>query len=215
MEPEAKSRLLESRGYRRLEAAWGSGFKRVCDVAISAVGLAASLPLWPFVAAAIKLNSKGPVFYVQKRVGRSGQLFRLIKFRSMVKDAENGEPLWAEENDVRVTAVGRVLRRVHLDEIPQLWNILRGDMSLAGPRPERPEFVAELGGQIPFYELRHVIKPGLTGWAQVNYKYAASLESSRKKLEYDLYYISRWSPGLDVKIFVKTIGKIFEKERVG
>jgi lipopolysaccharide/colanic/teichoic acid biosynthesis glycosyltransferase len=209
-----KAEFLESRGYRKLRAPWGAGLKRVGDVVISAIGLAGSLLLWPFIAAAVKLNSKGPVFYVQERVGRNGRPFRLLKFRSMIDSAENGEPLWAEENDVRVTAVGKVLRRVHLDELPQLWNILRGDMSLVGPRPERPEFVAELAGRISFYELRHVVKPGLTGWAQVNYKYAASLESSRIKLGYDLFYISRWSPVLDAKILVRTVGKVFEKEHV-
>jgi lipopolysaccharide/colanic/teichoic acid biosynthesis glycosyltransferase len=190
------------------------GLKRAGDVLFSSLGLAVSLPLWPLVAAAVKLGSKGPVFYVQDRIGRGGKPFSLIKFRSMVEDAENGDPVWAKIDDVRITPVGRILRRIHLDEWPQLWNVLRGDMSLVGPRPERPGFVEELTDQIPFYGLRHAVKPGLTGWAQVNYKYAASLKSSRVKLEYDLYYIARWSPVLDAGILVRTIGKVFEKESV-
>ncbi len=190
------------------------GLKRAGDVALSALGLAVSLPFWPFVAAAVKLGSKGPVFYVQDRVGKDGRPFSLIKFRSMVENAENGDPVWAKIDDERITGVGRGLRRIHMDEWPQLWNVLRGDMSLVGPRPERPGFVEELAGKIPFYRLRHAVKPGLTGWAQVNYKYAASLESSRVKLEYDLYYIARWSPVMDLGIFVRTIGKVFEKESV-
>lgn len=190
------------------------GVKRAADILVSTVGLAVSLPFWPVIAAAVKLGSRGPVFYAQARVGKGQKLFSLVKFRSMVKDAENGDPIWAKLDDERITPVGRVLRRIHLDELPQLWNILRGDMSLIGPRPERPEFVADLAGRIPHYGLRHAVKPGLTGWAQVNYKYAASLESSRTKLEYDLYYIARWSPALDVLIVFRTIGKVFEKEEV-
>jgi len=193
--------------------AW-RGIKRGGDVLFSALGLAVSFPFWPFIAAAVKLGSKGPVFYVQDRVGKGGRRFSLIKFRSMVENAENGDPVWAKIDDERITGVGRVLRRIHMDEWPQLWNILRGDMSLVGPRPERPGFVEELDGKIPFYRLRHEVKPGLTGWAQVNYKYAASLESSRIKLEYDLYYIARWSPAMDIGILVRTIGKVFEKESV-
>ena len=191
-----------------------SGLKRAADIVVSAVGLAASLPFWPAIAAAVKLGSRGPVFYAQDRVGKGGKRFSLVKFRSMVKDAENGDPVWAKLDDERITPVGRVLRRIQLDEMPQLWNILRGDMSLIGPRPERPEFVAELSGRIPHYGLRHAVKPGLTGWAQVNYTYAASLESSRIKLEYDLYYIARWSPALDARIVFRTVSKVFEKEEV-
>ena len=190
------------------------GLKRTGDVLFSAVGLAISLPFWPFVAAAIKLGSRGPVFYAQDRVGKGGKRFSLIKFRSMIANAENGDPVWAKIDDERITPVGRVLRRIHMDEWPQLWNVLRGDMSLVGPRPERPAFVEDLAGKIPFYMLRHTVNPGLTGWAQVNYKYAASLESSRIKLEYDLYYIARWSPLLDAGILLRTVGKVFEKESV-
>lgn len=190
------------------------GLKRSGDIVFSALGLAVSLPFWPFVAAAVKLGSRGPVFYRQDRVGKGGKSFSLIKFRSMVENAENGDPVWAKIDDERVTGVGRVLRRIHMDEWPQLWNVLRGDMSLVGPRPERPGFVEELAGKIPHYRLRHEVKPGLTGLAQVHYKYAASLESSRIKLEYDLCYIARWSPVMDLGILVRTIGKVFQKETV-
>ncbi len=196
-----------------MHPAW-RGLKRGGDILVSVLGLALSLPLWLLIALAVKLGSRGPVFYAQNRVGKDGKRFPLIKFRSMIENAENGDPVWAKLDDVRITPVGRVLRRIHQDELPQFWNILRGDMSLIGPRPERPEFVTDLAGRIPHYGLRHAVKPGLTGWAQVNYKYAASLESSRIKLEYDLYYIARWSPALDVRIIFRTMAKVFEKETV-
>jgi lipopolysaccharide/colanic/teichoic acid biosynthesis glycosyltransferase len=165
------------------------------------------------IALLIKIESKGPVFYSQRRVGKNGTEFRLHKFRSMVKNAESAAPVWAKENDHRVTRVGRVLRALHLDELPQLWNVLRGEMSLVGPRPERPEFVSRLEREISFYALRHFVKPGLSGWAQINYPYAASTKDSKEKLEYDLYYISRMNLVFDLKILIETLSGVFPGRR--
>jgi lipopolysaccharide/colanic/teichoic acid biosynthesis glycosyltransferase len=156
------------------------------------------------VSLGIKLNSKGPVFYVQERVGEDHKLFRLFKFRTMVVDAEKGEPKWAEENDPRVTKVGKILRKVRLDEWPQLLNVIRGEMSLVGPRPEREYFIRKLEETIPFYSMRFSVKPGLTGWAQVNYPYGSSVEDALEKLQYDLYYIKNMSLLLDFRILLKT-----------
>jgi lipopolysaccharide/colanic/teichoic acid biosynthesis glycosyltransferase len=154
----------------------------------------------------IKLTSRGPVFYTQERVGLNGRRFRIIKFRSMRCDAEEQTgPVWATENDPRCTAVGRVLRKTKLDELPQLFNVLSGTMSLVGPRPERPEFVAGLTEQIPFYGLRHVVRPGLTGWAQVCYTYGATVEDALQKLQYDLFYIKNLSLALDLFVLFKTV----------
>jgi len=178
--------------------------KRSIDFLLAAIALIISLPAWPFIALLIRLDSKGPIFYSQERIGEKESIFSLYKFRSMIKGAEEVEPLWARENDPRITHVGRLLRRFHLDEIPQLWNILRGEMSLVGPRPERPEFVETLKKDIPYYSLRHFVKPGLSGWAQINYPYAASLADSQEKLEYDLYYISHMSLLLDANIILRT-----------
>jgi lipopolysaccharide/colanic/teichoic acid biosynthesis glycosyltransferase len=183
--------------------------KRLMDVVISFSVLMATLPLWPVIALAIKLNSRGPVFYTQTRTGEGEKVFALSKFRSMIERAEESGALWAEEDDERITAVGRVLRRLHMDELPQLLHVLRGEMSLVGPRPERPEFVRQLKREIPYYSLRHLVKPGLTGWAQVHYPYASSLEASREKLEYDLYYVAHMSLGLDLLVLLKTAQKIF------
>lgn len=179
--------------------------KRIFDVVLASVGLAFLLLLFPFVALAIKLDSPGPVFYTQWRVGRGGRPFRLYKFRSMVRDAEREGPLWARKGDPRVTRVGKVLRRTHLDEFPQLFNVLKGEMSVVGPRPERPEFVEELSREIPFFSVRHAVKPGMAGWGLVKYGYAASKEDSLMKLQYDLYYIKHWSPWLDLVILLKTV----------
>lgn len=163
----------------------------------------------PILAALIKLDSPGPVFYVQTRLGHGGRLFRLVKFRSMVVDAEqaNGAQ-WATENDPRVTRIGKVLRRMRLDELPQIVNILRGDLHLIGPRPERPEFYAQLTEAIPFYTVRLAVKPGLTGWAQIKYRYGSSVEETLVKLQYDLYWLKNRSPLLDLKILLRTICKI-------
>jgi len=183
--------------------------KRLADVLVSVLGLAFMLALLPFVALAVYLESPGPIFYSQERVGRAGRIFQLIKLRSMAPDAEqDGQPRWAEENDERVTRVGRFLRRTRLDELPQCLNVLRGEMSLIGPRPERPEFVAELQKRIPFYRSRLAVRPGLTGWAQVNYHYGSSVEDALVKLQYDLYYIKYKSPYLDLLILLKTIGVV-------
>ena len=184
--------------------------KRVIDLVIAAFILLLSLPLWPVIALAIKANSRGPIFYTQKRVGKNEMIFLLIKFRSMIDKAEKLGPKWAEENDNRITSVGKFLRRLHLDELPQLLNVIKGEMSLVGPRPERPQFVTELKRAIPDFGLRHRIKPGITGWAQVNFPYAASLEDSRRKFKYDLYYLENRRLLLDINILWKTIGKLIK-----
>jgi sugar transferase (PEP-CTERM system associated) len=164
--------------------------KRSIDLGLSFIGFVVAAPLMVLTAAAIWLESGLPVLYSQERVGQFGRSFILHKFRSMRADAEpNGEPLWAQQGDRRVTHVGRVIRTTRLDELPQLWNVLRGDMSFVGPRPERPYFVQQLTAQIPFYQQRHAVKPGVTGWAQVKYRYGASFEDAQEKLRYDLYYI--------------------------
>ena len=181
-------------------------YKRFASLVISTIGLLLSLPLLPFVVLAIKLSSPGQVLYRQDRVGRGGVVFRCYKFRTMRSDAEaDTGPTWAKDDDPRITVVGRFLRKARMDEIPQLWNVLRGDMSLIGPRPERPEFVAALNQEIPFYHLRHSVRPGITGWAQILYKYGSSVEDSKEKLRYDLYYIKNMSAGLDLLIILSTI----------
>ena len=180
-------------------------YKRLTSMLVSILGLLLSLPLLPFVALAIKLSSPGAVFYRQKRVGRNGKVFNCYKFRTMRADAEaDSGPTWADDNDPRITKVGRFLRMSRIDEIPQLWNVLKGDMSLIGPRPERPEFVEWLSREIPFYHLRSSVRPGITGWAQVRYKYGNSLEDAKEKLRYDLFYIKNVSPGLDFLILFDT-----------
>ena len=180
-------------------------YKRIASTLISILGLLLSLPLLPFIALAIKLSSPGPVFYRQKRVGRNGTIFYCYKFRTMCADAEaDSGPTWVGDDDPRITRVGKFLRISRLDEIPQLWNVVRGDMSLVGPRPERPEFVEWLTREIPFYHLRHSVRPGITGWAQVRYKYGNSVEDAKEKLRYDLFYIKNMSPGLDFLILFDT-----------
>jgi len=181
-------------------------YKRLASIASSIIGLLLSLPLLPFVALAIKLTSPGPLIYKQKRVGKDGTVFYCYKFRTMRADAEaDTGATWATDDDPRITRVGRFLRAARLDEIPQLWNVLKGDMSLVGPRPERPEFVEGLAREIPLYHLRHAIRPGITGWAQVRYRYGSSVEDAKEKLRYDLFYIKNISPGLDLLIFLQTI----------
>jgi sugar transferase (PEP-CTERM system associated) len=197
--------LIFSEGFRKARALLAA--KRLADVAISGAGLVIATPLIPILAAAIKLTSPGPVLYHQVRVGQHGRNFRVHKFRSMRQDAEVGTgAVWAVVGrDPRVTLVGRFLRRSRLDELPQLWNVLVGEMSIVGPRPERPEFVQSLTEQIPFYGLRHVMKPGVTGWAQVCYAYGASVEDSMEKLQYDLFYIKNLSLALDIYIVLETL----------
>jgi sugar transferase (PEP-CTERM system associated) len=172
---------------------------------VAFVGLFLSLPIVAVTAILIKLDSRGPVFYKQERVGKNGRPFVLAKFRSMGVDAETTGPVWASKDDDRTTRVGRIIRKVRIDEIPQFWNILRGEMSFVGPRPERPHFVAQLAQEIPYYEQRHLIAPGLTGWAQIKYPYGASIEDARQKLQYDLFYIKNHSLILDAIVLFETI----------
>ena len=181
--------------------------KRWLDIASSALSLILSLPLCLFVALAIKLDSSGPVFYRQERVGQDGKTFRMLKFRSMRNDAEENGPKWAAINDDRITRVGRFIRKYRLDEIPQMINVLKGDMSFIGPRPERPIFVDKFAKEIPYYPQRHVVRPGISGWAQIRYPYGASKEDALEKLKYDLYYIRHFSIFFDISIILET-GKV-------
>jgi sugar transferase (PEP-CTERM system associated) len=175
---------------------------------VALIGGILSLPLASMTAILIKLESRGPVFYRQERVGKGGRSFTLMKFRSMRVDAEKDGPVWAKTEDDRTTRIGRIIRKIRVDEIPQFWNILRGDMNFVGPRPERPHFVSQLAREIPFYEQRHLIAPGLTGWAQIKYPYGASIEDAKRKLEYELYYIKNQSIALDATIMFETIKTI-------
>ncbi|HXI89914.1 MAG TPA: TIGR03013 family XrtA/PEP-CTERM system glycosyltransferase [Blastocatellia bacterium] len=179
--------------------------RRLLDVLLSVVGLVLSLPIMMFTAVAIRLDSRGPILYRQTRVGQRNRTFTIMKFRSMRIDAEPGGPVWAEEDDPRVTRVGRVIRKLRIDELPQFINIIRGEMTFVGPRPERPEFVSRLEREIPYYSQRHLVKPGLTGWAQVRYPYCASVEDAIQKLQYDLYYIKNQSLLLDVITLFETV----------
>ena len=180
--------------------------RRAVSIAISLIGLIFALPLIPLIMLAIRLDSKGPVFYTQTRVGKAGRVFKVVKFRTMRQDAEAASgPKWAGDNDPRVTRVGKFLRSSRLDEIPQLWCVLKGDMAFVGPRPERPEFIEWLSKEIPYYGVRHMVRPGLTGWAQVKYKYGSTVEDSREKLQYDLFYIKNASIGLDLLIMFLTV----------
>jgi sugar transferase (PEP-CTERM system associated) len=180
--------------------------RRVLNFSVAFVGTVISLPLLPFVFLAVKLDSAGPVLYRQQRVGRRGNVFYCYKFRTMRVDAEaDTGATWASDDDPRITRVGKFLRSSRLDEIPQLWCVLKGDMHFVGPRPERPEFVEWLSQEIPYYGVRHVVRPGITGWAQVQYKYGNTLEDAREKLQYDLFYIKNASLGLDMLIMFQTI----------
>jgi exopolysaccharide biosynthesis polyprenyl glycosylphosphotransferase len=194
-----------SAGFRKSRSL--AAAKRALDLAAAGTGLVLALPVMLLVAAAIRLTSPGPIFYHQRRVGLQGRIFVVHKFRSMQTDAEaTTGPVWASKSgDPRVTGIGGVLRRTRLDELPQLWNVLIGDMSFVGPRPERPEFVSELTAQIPFYGQRHIVRPGLTGWAQIRYTYGASTEDALQKLQYDLFYIKNLSIALDLYIIVNTV----------
>jgi sugar transferase (PEP-CTERM system associated) len=184
-------------------------YKRLASILVATLGLLLSLPLLPFVALAIKLSSPGRLIYHQKRVGRNDAIFYCHKFRTMRADAEaDTGPTWASDEDPRITRVGHFLRTTRLDEVPQLWNVLKGDMSLVGPRPERPEFIESLKQQIPYYNLRHTVRPGLTGWAQIRYKYGSSVDDAKEKLRYDLFYIKHMSPGLDALVFFDTVKTI-------
>ena len=189
--------------------------KRVLDIAVSLAALIVSLPIMAIVAIAVRMSSPGPVLYHQRRVGERGRLFTLHKFRSMGIDAEAGSgAVWSQDGDTRVTRVGRFLRKMRLDELPQLWNVMRGDMSLVGPRPERPEFIQQLTQQIPYYGQRHIVKPGLTGWAQVRYAYGSSVEDALEKLQYDLFYIKHMSLGMDLLIALSTVKTVLSRRGV-
>jgi sugar transferase (PEP-CTERM system associated) len=196
--------LIFAEGFR-----FSDGFllvRRVFSILASALLLILVLPVIPFVLLAIKLDSPGPVLYRQQRVGRGGTKFHCYKFRTMRQDAEaDTGPTWADNDDPRITRVGKILRISRLDEIPQLWCVLKGDMAFVGPRPERPEFVEWLTQQLPYYSVRHAVRPGITGWAQVRYKYGNTLEDAREKLQYDLFYIKNASIGLDLLIMFQTI----------
>ncbi|PQA89002.1 exopolysaccharide biosynthesis polyprenyl glycosylphosphotransferase [Hyphococcus luteus] len=190
---------------RKITAPASSRLKRCLDIALS-FGLVFCLsPLLVMTVLAIRLDSPGPVLYRQRRVGYGGREFEVIKFRSMFVGSEPHGPQYAARKDPRITRVGRFIRKFRIDEIPQAINVLRGDMSFVGPRPERPEFVAALEREIPNYHCRHLVKPGITGWAQVKYEYAASVEGARTKLRYDLYYIRHFSPALDLLIVLMTV----------
>jgi sugar transferase (PEP-CTERM system associated) len=203
-----------------LNAGWlifGDGFnqgsfrtfvKRVSDIVCSSLLLLVSAPVMLVTALAIKLESRGPVFYRQERTGLNGQSFNVTKFRSMRTDAEKNGPQYASANDSRVTRVGGIIRRLRIDELPQLINVLSGEMSLVGPRPERPVFVQQLTQEIPFYAVRHSVKPGVTGWAQVRYHYGSTVEDSQEKLQYDLYYVKNHTLFLDLVVLLETIGVV-------
>ncbi len=189
-----------------------SAVKRVFDITASLILLLLTFPIIAIFAVLVKLDSKGPAFFKQERVGLYGEPFHLIKLRSMRTDAEKDGAKWAEKNDPRITRLGRFIRKVRIDELPQTWSVLKGQMSFVGPRPEVPKFVDELQEEIPFFGERHMVKPGITGWAQINYPYGASSEDSRKKLEYDLYYAKNYTPFLDLVILLQTVRVILWPE---
>lgn len=191
---------------------FSSAVKRIFDITASLLLLVLTLPLIVLFALLVKLDSKGPAFFRQTRVGLYGEPFTLIKLRSMRTDAEKDGAKWAEENDPRITRLGRFIRKVRIDELPQTWSVLKGQMSFVGPRPEVPTFVESLEEDIPFYGERHMVKPGITGWAQINYPYGASVEDSRCKLEYDLYYAKNYTPFLDLVILLQTLRVILWPE---
>jgi sugar transferase (PEP-CTERM system associated) len=196
--------LVFGQGFRR--SGFFRGMRRALSIVISLVGLVFALPLIPLIILAIKLDSEGPIFYAQARVGKAGRVFKVIKFRTMRQDAEAlSGPKWAGDNDPRVTRAGKFLRASRLDEIPQLWCVLKGDMAFVGPRPERPEFIEWLSNEIPYYGVRHMVRPGLTGWAQIKYKYGSTVQDAREKLQYDLFYIKNASIGLDLLILFLTV----------
>ena len=186
--------------------------KRLFDVAASLLLLALTAPVILLFAILVKIDSRGPAFFRQTRVGLFGQSFDVVKLRSMRTDAEINGAQWASKNDPRVTRVGRFIRKTRIDELPQTWSVLKGEMSFVGPRPERPEFVAELEEQLSYYAERHMVKPGITGWAQVNYPYGASIEDAHNKLEYDLYYVKNYTPFLDMLIILQTLRVVLWNE---
>ncbi len=191
------------------QGAWRTAVKRVFDIVSSTLLFLVAAPIMLVTALLIKLESPGGIYYRQERVGQNGRTFEVIKFRSMRNDAEkDGRPVWAQANDARVTRVGAVIRKLRIDELPQIFNVLKGEMSLVGPRPERPFFVEQLTQEIPFYALRHSVKPGVTGWAQVSYPYGATVEDSQEKLQYDLYYVKNHTLFLDLVVLMETVGVV-------
>ncbi len=191
---------------RRRDSPIRAVIREIIHRLLALIGLIFSLPIAILTAIVIKLESRGPIFYKQERIGRNGRLFNVIKFRSMKTDAEaDGMPIWAASNDERTTRVGKIIRKLRIDEIPQFWNIIKGEMNFVGPRPERPHFVKQLATEIPFYEHRHLVAPGLTGWAQIKYPYGASVSDAIQKLQYDLYYIKNQSLALDMMIVFDTV----------
>jgi exopolysaccharide biosynthesis polyprenyl glycosylphosphotransferase len=186
--------------------------KRCLDLVCGLIIALILAVVFPFVAIAIKLDSSGPILYAQERTGQHGRTFTIYKFRSMVQDAERNGAQWAVKGDARITPVGNFIRKTRLDELPQVFNVLKGEMSMVGPRPERNEFIEELQQQIPFYRTRLAVKPGLTGWAQINYGYGSTIEEARIKLQYDLYYLKHWSPWLDFKILLRTFAVVFKMQ---
>jgi len=203
--------LIFSDGFSAGRVISGAG-KRAFDLIVSLVLLVVTFPIIAFFALLVKLESKGPAFFRQTRVGLYGQPFAVIKLRSMARDAEKDGAQWASKNDPRITRIGRFIRMVRIDELPQLWTVLKGEMSFVGPRPEVPQFVADLEEHLPYYAERHMVKPGITGWAQINYPYGASIEDSRHKLEYDLYYAKNYTPFLDILILLQTFRVILWPE---
>lgn len=194
-----------ARSEKRIEEIAKRGF----DILFSFIGLLITIIIFPFIALAIKLDSRGSIFYSQKRIGRDGVTFTIYKFRTMFMGAEESGPQWAVANDPRITRVGKILRKIYFDEFPQFYNILKGDISFVGPRPERPEFVEKLKKEIPYYDVRHLLQPGFTGWAQINYHYSASVNEAKEKLQYDLYYVKNRNFFMDLGIILKTIRIIF------
>jgi exopolysaccharide biosynthesis polyprenyl glycosylphosphotransferase len=203
LEHLSPSWLILSEGFKKF--AFLLAAKRLVDVLVSSAILVVVSPILPIIALAIYVESGHPIFFRQTRVGHRGHEFELIKFRSMVHDAEKHGPQWATKNDSRITRVGSFLRKTRLDEIPQLFNVFRGEMSLVGPRPERPYFCAMLSQEIPYFNLRHSVRPGLTGWAQVRFKYGANLDDTRAKLELDLFYLKNLSLLVDFAILLETV----------
>ena len=197
--------FIRAEGFTMLHSSIATRIKRVFDIFVTLGLVIITTPIMLFAAIAIKLTSKGPVLFTQTRVGMQGATFTLYKFRTMRLDAEARGAQWASSKDPRILPIGHFLRATRIDELPQCWNILKGNMSIVGPRPERPEFTANLADDIPYYDLRHIIKPGLTGWAQVSYPYGASTEDALRKLQYDLYYIKNYSLLLDLNILLRTI----------
>ena len=199
--------LIFGDGFRQVSVR--GGVKRLFDIVCASILILISLPIMAIAAVFIVLEDGFPLIYRQERVGLNGRLFNVIKFRSMRRDAEkDGKPVWARAKDNRVTRVGQIIRKLRIDELPQLFSVLKGDMSLVGPRPERPFFVDQLTKEIPFYAVRHSVKPGVTGWAQVRYHYGATVEDSAEKLQYDLYYVKNHSLFLDLVILFETVGVV-------